>query len=157
MTEHSTPTHAPDLPQLSAYLDDELDAGEQRRLAAHLAACPACAARLAELRALSADFRALPEESLGFDLAGVIEGRLAASPRPLAARRGQGWRTRYTRWPVAVGAAASIAVGVFMGSALVAGGATTAPRIAALRVFDTMPPGNLCIGLDSCYTKGSLQ
>lgn len=154
MTEPSKPMHAPDLPGLSAYLDHELDAGERRRVAAHLATCAACSARLTELQALSAGFRELPEETLGFDLAGVIEGRLAAAPRHPALKPGRTWQLG---WPLAVGAAASIAAGVFMGSALVAGGAATAPRVAALSVFDTMPPGNLCIGLDSCYVKGSIK
>lgn len=153
MTEPRYPKHLPDLTALSAYLDGELDAAETRSVAAHLAICPDCSARLTDLQALSAGFRALPAESLGFDLAGVIEGRLAAAPRR-ATVRGRGWQLG---WPLAVGAAASIAAGVFMGSALVAGGAATAPRVAALSVFDTMPPGNLCIGLDSCYVKGSIK
>ncbi|MCM2289600.1 MAG: zf-HC2 domain-containing protein [Sulfuritalea sp.] len=154
MTEQPTPMHVPDLPELSAYLDGELDADETRSVTAHLAACAACSARLTKLQALSAGFRKLPDETLGFDLAGVIEGRLAAAPRRPAPERKHDWRLG---WPLAVGAAASIAVGVFMGSALVAGGAATAPRVAALSVFDSMPPGNLCIGLDSCYVKGNLK
>lgn len=154
MNESSNPTHAPDLAELSAYLDHELDAGERRRVAAHLATCPACTAYLARLEALSSSVRALPDEGLGFDLAGVIEGRLAAAPRRAVLKPGRGWQLG---WPLAVGAAASIAAGVFMGSALVAGGAATAPRVAALSVFDTMPPGNLCIGLESCYVKGSIK
>lgn len=154
MTEPRNPKHLPDLTSLSAYLDGELDAAETRSVAAHLAICPDCSARLTDLQALSAGFRALPEETLGFDLAGVIEGRLAAAPRRPAPGRKHDWRLG---WPLAVGAAASIAAGVFMGSALVAGGAATAPRVAALSVFDTMPPGNLCIGLDSCYAKGNIK
>jgi anti-sigma factor RsiW len=154
MNEPRNPKHLPDLTALSAYLDGELDADETRSVATHLATCPACSARLTELQVLSAGFRALPEETLGFDLAGVIEGRLAAAPRRPTPERKRDWRTG---WPLAVGAAASIAAGVFMGSALVAGGAATAPRVAALSVFDTMPPGNLCIGLDSCYVKGSIK
>ena len=154
MTEQPTRLHVPDLPALSAYLDGELDAGARRRVAAHLATCPACTAYLARLEALSSGLRALPEETLGFDLAGLIEGRLAVAPRRPAARSRRDWQLG---WPIAVGAAASIAVGAFMGSTLVAGGAATAPRVAALSVFDSMPPGNLCIGLDSCYLKGSLK
>lgn len=149
MPEQSNLMHQPDLAALSAYLDGELDADETRTIANHLAACAACAAQLAELQTLSAGFRALPEENLGFDLAGVIEGRLASARRPASPPR----RTDWMGWPLAVGAAASIAAGVFMGSALVTGGAASAPRMAALRVFDTMPPGNLCFGLDSCYAK----
>lgn len=154
MNEPPKPMHTPDLPELSAYLDHELDAGARRRVAAHLATCPACTAYLASLEALSSGFRALPDEGLGFDLAGVIEGRLAAAPRRPAVKRRRDWQLG---WPLAVGAAASIAAGVFMGSMLVAGGAATAPRVAALSVFDTMPPGNLCIGLESCYAKGSIK
>jgi len=154
MNEQPIAMHAPDLLELSAYLDGELDAGGRQRVAAHLAICPRCASHLVELQVLSAGFRALPEENLGFDLAGVIEGRLAHVPRPPALRRRRDW---WAGLPVAVGAAASIAVGVFMGSTLVAGSAVTAPRMAALRVFDTMPPGNLCIGLESCYVKGSIK
>jgi anti-sigma factor RsiW len=146
--------HAPDLPGLSAYLDGELDAEERQRVAIHLAACPVCTGRLAELAALSTDLRALPEESLGFDLAGVIESRLAAAPRRTVARRRRDW---WMGWPAAVGSAASIAAGVLMGSALVTGSAAAAPRMAAMRVFDTMPPGNLCVGLESCYVKGSVK
>ncbi len=152
-TERTTPAHLPDLPQLSAYLDGELDARVRQRVAAHLAACPACSAQLERLRALSADFQALPEESLGFDLAGVIEGRLASAPRPRARPRRfgpLGW------WPVAAGAALSIMVGTFMGSALVPASALTAPRLATMRVFDTMPPGSLCIGFESCYVKANV-
>lgn len=154
MNENPGPGHAPDLAALSAYLDGELDADERRRVAAHLAGCPGCAAHLTQLETLAAAFKALPEEKLGFDLAGVIEGRLAAAPRRAATRR------RHDRWldlPLALGAAASIAVGVFMGSALVTGGAATAPRLTVMRVFDTMPPGNLCIGSESCYVNEGMK
>lgn len=154
MTENPKTLHAPDLEQLSAYLDGELDPGAQRRVAAHLATCPLCAARFGELRGLVADIRALPTDSLGVDLAGVIAGRIAAAPRPAAPVRRHGW---LGHWPVALGAAASIAVGVSMGSALVAGGAVSTPRVTALHVFDALPPGSLCIGLDSCYVKGSVK
>lgn len=154
MAENSKTLHAPDLDQLSAYLDRELDPGEQRRVAAHLATCPLCTAQLGELQELAVGLRALPTESLGVDLAGVIEGRIAAAPRLAMPGRRRGW---LGRWPVALGAAASIAVGVFMGSALVAGGAVSTPRVTALHVFDALPPGSLCIGLDSCYVKGSVK
>lgn len=154
MNEQPTAMHAPDLPELSAYLDGALDAGGRQRVAAHLATCTGCAAHLAELQGLSARFKSLPEENLGFDLAGVIEGRLTHARRKPPARRQRDW---WSVLPIAVGAAASITAGVFMGSTLVAGGGATTPRMAALRVFDTMPPGNLCIGLESCYVKGSVK
>lgn len=157
MIEPAPAPHHPDPSALSAWLDGELTAGERQEMASHLAACPACAARLDELRALSADLKALPDDSLGFDLAALIAGRLDAPQRrparSAAAARG-GW---FGRWPAGVGAAASIALGIALGSALDAGSGASAPRVAALSVFDAMPPGNLCIGLPSCYSKESAQ
>lgn len=147
----TTPGHAPDLPALSAYLDGELAPHARQRLHDHLAACPLCAARLDELRSLSARFKALPEEPLGFDLGGVIEGRLAALPRPRAVRRTH----TFGGWPVAIGAALSIGSGLILGSMLTSAGMALAPRTAIMRVFEPMPPGSLCIGLDSCYLKAS--
>ncbi|MFN4352153.1 MAG: anti-sigma factor family protein [Hylemonella sp.] len=152
MTDRPPSAHLPDLPELSAYLDGELDARARQRMASHLAACPACSTELQRLQALSASFKALPEEALGFDLAGVIEGRLSSAPRPSATRRrlgSPGW------WPVAAGAALSITIGTFMGSALIPATAVTSPRLATMRVFDAMPPGNLCIGPASCYVKAN--
>ena len=155
MPEQTGPGHAPDLTELSAYLDGELAAAQRRQLAAHLAVCATCAKQLAQFQALSGDFKALPDAVLGFDLAGVIAGRIAAAPRPPGTRPRLGW---HVRWPVAIGAAASVAVGIFLGSLLVAGGdAAVAPPMAALSVVDTLPPGSLCIGLESCYAKGGVK
>jgi anti-sigma factor RsiW len=143
-------THASD-DDLSAYLDAALASAERRRVAEHLAACPRCAARLADFAALSADFARLPQESLGCDLAGVIAGRLPAAvpprPRPLA----PGWRGLL---PLGLGAAASVALGIAMGAALFGGGAAL-PRMAAMSVFDPIPPGGLCPGLHACYARGA--
>lgn len=143
--------HEPDMTALSAYLDGELGGSERRQMDAHLAACAQCTARLTALQTLAADFDRLPQEKLGFDLAGVIEGRLAAAPRsqgkPPAAR----W---WGLLPLSLGAAASLALGVGMGSALF-GGAAAMPRMAAMSVFDTLPPGGLCLGPESCYSKGA--
>lgn len=146
--------HEPDLIALSAYLDGELDDTERRQMGTHLATCAQCTARLAALQALAADFAQLPQASLGFDLAGVIEGRLAATPRPPRSHD----KPRTARWwgllPVSIGAAASIGIGVGMGAALF-GGAAAMPRVTAMSVFDTLPPGGLCLGPQSCYSKGS--
>lgn len=139
-------THATDV-DLSAYLDAELDSAAHHSVAAHLAACPRCAARLADFAALSADFARLPQQSLGCDLAGVIAGRLAAAAPPPRRAPARGWRGLL---PLGVGAAASVALGVAMGAALFGGGAAL-PRVTAMSVFDPIPPGGLCPGLDSCY------
>lgn len=45
-------------PLLAAYRDGELDGASRRRIEGHLTECPACAAELARLRALSAQIEA---------------------------------------------------------------------------------------------------
>jgi anti-sigma factor RsiW len=150
MTEPIRP-HLPDMTRLSAYLDGELDAATQRETEIHLATCPPCTARLAELRTLTAAFDALPQDTLGFDLAGVIAGRLAAEPRSPQERPAPRW---WGLLPASLGAAAALTLGIGMGSALIGGGAAM-PRLAAMSVFDTLPPGGLCLGPDTCYSKGA--
>jgi hypothetical protein len=54
----------PEFEQLSAYLDGELDAGEQARLDAHVPGCAECTATLDALRATLADLEALPEAEM---------------------------------------------------------------------------------------------
>lgn len=148
MTEPTT-QHASEM-LLSAYWDGELGAAEGQQVAVHLAACRSCAGRLAALQALSADFDKLPRETLGYDLAGVIEAQLPAAARPRA-------RQHETRWwgplTASIGAVASITIGIALGLALFGGAAV--PRITAMSVFDTMPPGSLCVGLEACYDKGA--
>ncbi len=140
--------HASD-EQLSAYLDAELTSVEHRRVMDHLAACPRCAARLADFAILSTDFARLPRESLGCDLAGVVAGRLAAATPARPRAPAPGWRGLL---PFGFGAAASVALGIAMGAALFGGGAAL-PRMAAMSVFDPIPPGGLCPGLDTCYAS----
>lgn len=143
--------HEPDLIALSAYLDGELGGSERRQMDAHLATCAPCTAHLAALQVLAADFDRLPQEKLGFDLAGVIEGRLATALRPQGKPPAARW---WGLLPLSLGAAASLALGIGMGSALF-GGAAAMPRVAAMSVFDTLPPGGLCLGPESCYSKGA--
>jgi len=150
MTDPVRP-HLPDMIRLSSYLDGELDGATQREMETHLAACPPCAERLAELRALTAAFDALPQDTLGFDLAGMIAGRLAAAPRPSPERPAPRW---WGLLPASLGAAAALTLGTGIGSVLIGGGAAM-PRMAAMSVFDTLPPGGLCLGPDSCYSKGA--
>lgn len=148
MTEPTT-QHASDM-LLSAYFDGELGAVECQQVTTHLVGCRPCAGRLAALQALSADFDKLPREALGYDLAGVIEAQLPAAARPRA-------RQHQTRWwrplTASFGAVASTTIGIALGSALFGGAAV--PRITAMSVFDTMPPGSLCVGMEACYDKGA--
>ncbi|MBI2278283.1 MAG: zf-HC2 domain-containing protein [Dechloromonas sp.] len=155
MIESNAHRHAPDLVELSAYVDGELAAESRQRVDSHLAVCPDCATQVARFASLSADFAKFREESLGFDLAGVIEGRIAATERRPGRASGRG---RFVRWSIALGAAGALVAGTQLGTVLVAGsGAGSTPPVATLRVFDAMPPGNLCVGLDSCFVKGGRQ
>lgn len=69
-------------------LDDALTPALREQAEAHLVACPACADRLAQLRALFADLDALPDAVLEVDLAPAVVARLekqpvASLPRPV--------------------------------------------------------------------------
>ncbi len=95
----STPITDPACAALRPWLPDLADGlplpAEAAALAAHLPACPACRAELAELRALFADLDALPAEvpplALREDFLALLaqeKARLAAAPAGLTARRG---------------------------------------------------------------------
>lgn len=139
---------------LSAYLDEQLGRRKRARVQAHLARCPACAATLAKLQALRTDLRALPEPTLGFDLGSVIEGRLAALPRPAHGARRRAWRPLI---PVGIGAAASLSFGLLMGLGLTAGSAYQAlPAATMMAVFDPVAPGSLCLA-NTCRLEGLVK
>lgn len=132
---------------LSAYLDGELAPGVRARLDTHLASCPSCAWAIAELRALHAEFRALPDESPGFDVAQVIRGRIEALPPRAAPRQAWGWRHLL---PAGIGAAASVSLGLALGMGLTAP-VVVAPVASPLEVFAPIAPGGLCPGFGSCW------
>ena len=53
--------------RLSAYLDEELPAGERAEVSAHLVGCSECASRLSEMAALGERARELPQEAPPMD------------------------------------------------------------------------------------------
>lgn len=141
----------PSLEDLSAYLDGELPADVRKRTAVHLASCAACTARYAKLDALRADFAALPDERLGFDLSQVIRGRIEALPPREETRRAPRWRLTNWRRLVPMGAAAaSLSLGLVLGTSLTAP-AAVAPAMSALEVFAPIAPGGLCPPFGSCW------
>src|SRR5262245_59634376 len=81
---------------IGAYLDQELDAATRRDVAAHLGACPACAALLTDVRRMSRQISALGREPASEALAAKVRERLAetapADVRSPAARAIEGWR-----------------------------------------------------------------
>lgn len=81
--------------QLSEYLDDELPVGERQSVEAHLATCDRCRDTLAELRAVVARAKNLPDSVPANDLwpgvqarisTGSVSGRVAPFRRALTRR-----------------------------------------------------------------------
>lgn len=72
---------------LNAFLDDALDTQAAGSAAAHLAACPQCAARLARLRTTIAEVTALPDLPLGRDLSAGVLAALKTRARPALSPR----------------------------------------------------------------------
>jgi len=72
--------------RLGEYLEGDLGAAERARLDAHLDACPACRAELAELRATVALLRSLPEPASIPDLAPAVMARIEAGDRVVRGR-----------------------------------------------------------------------
>jgi len=143
-------TTCPTIETLSAYADDEFAVEQRAAIDEHLASCAECRAWLAELRGAQREFRALADESLGFDLSQVVRGRIEALPRPVAAGRSR--ERRVWRWfvPAGLGAAASVSLGLALGMALTVPATLPRPVGGALEVFAPVAPGGLCAGAGSC-------
>jgi hypothetical protein len=73
---------------LNEYLDSALAPERRAEIAAHLAVCASCTARLANARALFAAIESLPDAPLERDLSGQVIAalRLRSNPLPLAVR-----------------------------------------------------------------------
>ncbi len=142
MTEHL------DMATLSAYLDNELDAAEQRHADGHLAVCPQCRATLAELDGLGQGLRALacPE------LPGGLQARLQRPFAPPPAR--SGWARH---WAQGIGAAASVLLGLLLGHTLPGQPSGSSPSHDLLAVLGSAPPGALCARPEFCYLKVNLK
>lgn len=116
---------------LSALLDGELEPAQRPMAEAHLSTCADCQARLVELRVLGEDLRALRGRT-----------RAASGPR---------------RLPLALGAAASLLLGVLLGSTFVTPERPEMPASALLAVLSSTPPGGLCARPEFCQPQGVSQ
>lgn len=76
------PMHDLSNERLSEYLDDELEAAERAAIEVHLHDCEECRADLAELAAVTARARMLPDAAPARNLWTAIEERIT-TPRPL--------------------------------------------------------------------------
>jgi anti-sigma factor RsiW len=121
-------TEHPDLDTLSALLDGELDTFLRPQAEAHLHGCARCQARFAELRALGDDLRALPR-------------RVRRAPRA-------------RRLPLALGAAASLLLGMLLGSTFTTPQRPDMSAPALLAVLGSAPPGGLCARPEFCQPQG---
>ena len=158
---------------LSALIDDALPPAARDKVLAHSAACPLCAAQLAELRALHEAFQDLPATALGFDLGARVIERLQAEAPGAASRPPlrehwlasiKGFFTPVLAWRAGlvplVGTTAALGFGVVLGGMLLIedeampSGSPSA-TLVAMSLFDPVPPGNLCPRADACALKGS--
>jgi anti-sigma factor RsiW len=137
---------------LSALVDGALAAHDRDEFEAHAARCPACGAALATLNALRASFAALPAPRVGFDLAPAIADRIRAAERPRGARPGRERSRWWQAFPAAVGTAAALSAGAYLGAFLVAGGVASGRPAIEMSAFGTVPPGGLCLG-PACDTR----
>ncbi len=139
----------PRIEELSALIDDELDAGQRVALQAHVAGCTICSPVLAGMRRLHADFAALPAPRSDFDVAAEVDRRIGslASPRPprgLPPARPRWWQVAL----LAPGGAMAVAIGFSLGASLMpAAGGATAAQMAS---FSALPPGALCPASQAC-------
>jgi hypothetical protein len=118
----------PELDQLSAYLDGELDAAERTTVDAHIPACAECRTTLDALRATITDLATLPEAAPSEQDSWALRSAISRAKTP--ARRWQ--RAAWAAGTVAAGVIAFVAI--THGAANKGGGdleATTAGRNSA--------------------------
>ena len=117
--------------RLAGYLEGDLTPEERDAADAHLASCTACTAVLDELRTVIAQAAQLPPLSPVHDLWAGIESRIGAHVTSLGAPSAR--RAMRRPWPLAIAAAALIALGAgttYLLTARPAGTLTPAPNVA---------------------------
>ncbi|MBI4196000.1 MAG: zf-HC2 domain-containing protein [Betaproteobacteria bacterium] len=150
-------TLQPDCPrteQLSALIDGELAGATRGEIAVHAESCPLCSATLNDLNELRVAMRSLSATRAGLDLSSLVERRLAARRPPERRARGGSWWHGWQILPSGLAAAGMLTAGIYLGAVLAGGTAVMALQPAAMALFDPVPPGGLCVGLQSCYPLG---
>lgn len=146
----------PRIEDISAFIDGALAQPAAGELTRHAQACPLCDAALEDLRQLHEQLQPLRARQADVDIAALVMPQLrpaAPVPRRRPARRGPAWASLWHLGPPALGGAAALAAGVYLGLALLAGSGA-ALRPAGMTVFDAEPAGALCAGLPSCSGRG---
>lgn len=145
MTDH------PDITQLSAHLDEELDTATTARISAHLLGCRVCQQSYRDLRELSRDLRLLAAPHPALDMAALL-AQLPERQQQKSAHR------RWARLLPGAAAAASLVLGLVIGAGLQSPTSDALePAFTALAILDSTPPGALCRQPELCYLQGKLQ
>ncbi len=146
----------PRVEDISAFIDGALAPRDAGELSRHAQGCTLCGAMLADLTQLHERLLPLQARQADADIAALVLARLPpapASPRRRPARAAPAWAWLWHLGPQALGGAAALAGGIYLGLALLAGSGA-ALRPAGITVFDAEPAGVLCAGLPSCSARG---
>ena len=151
----NTQEPCPRIEALSALTDEELHEHERLALLAHVDHCAICAPVLAEFRQLRSRFAALNVTTPAFDVAPEVDRRIAIASAPAPREPTRAQRPRRVRWwevaVLAPGGAAAIALGLWLGAALMPAALQPARATAVQMVpFSTLPSGALCPAPQAC-------
>ncbi len=126
---------------LPIYTDDIMSADERDVLDAHLVQCPACRQKLNDFHSVRNDLRGLARPAMPLNLLFSIKNALAAELAPVSSRDfkletfasddsfGHWWKRNFM--PSAVGAAASLIIGLFFLSAMISATRETQNQLLA--------------------------
>lgn len=137
--------------EISALMDGELEGPAAQVLRMHVAQCSACQPVLLGFTGIREDLLALREIRSDVDIAALVLPQLPRAPEAKR-RRGWGWPGLSQLGPRALGGAAALGLGAYLGLTLVAGGGVASRP--AMSVFYGEPPGAYCAGLPSCSSRG---
>lgn len=150
----STREPCPRIEALSALCDGELQERERIAVEAHVEQCAICAPVLADLRQLRTRFAALNLPTPAFDVAPAVDRRIGAGASATHGPTRRLRRPRVPWWQLAVlapGGAVAVAIGLWLGAALMPVAVQRGHAIAAQMVpFSPVPTGALCPAPQAC-------
>lgn len=136
---------------ISALMDGELEGHASEVLRMHVAQCSVCQPVLLRFTAMREDLVALREIRSDVDIAALVLPQLPKAPEPKRRPRWS-WPGLSQLGPRAIGGAAALGLGAWLGLTLVTGGGAAVRP--AMSVFYGEPPGAYCAGLPSCSSRG---
>lgn len=136
---------------ISALMDGELEGHASEVLRMHVAQCSVCQPVLLRFTAMREDLVALREIRSDVDIAALVLPQLPEAPEPKRRPRWS-WPGLSQLGPRAIGGAAALGLGAWLGLTLVTGGGAAVRP--AMSVFYGEPPGAYCAGLPSCSSRG---